>query len=463
MKIKLFHIGKLPKDFGEPDFHVRVRGTPESIGSTSEEPAVNHAPVYNMYHKLDPRYLKYAFEHAKLSGKLKPHASGTTRLQGIKHRDMHSVITSILARKNEAVDPEERKLRLRKIQDKSAKLRVASGLAAKAGASKKSKVLWLKHQQAKYLVKSKLATFAPEKFHAKNYSHVFRSQRKRMKEAVDPAQRKNRVAKVWKRAEILAGARTLAMNARASGWMEYGNKANKAARIATAYDSKPYEGSRRQRLAKILSKARSGFAAARDGSRSAYQPAAKAFNVYKKFRYDHKMNASRPLTPGGMVFHPGSSFHVTHDDFILPVSRYAPPLVVKKAGTKPVRFPEVPRDSNPLIAGVRHGTKRIARKFTNQADREYFTKQLLRSRGLSKAPDPLPKDRSKTLPAHATMNPEEKRISKPKIHRPQPANNTNFDLSRRGEHPMSYMIKKNIGHKERKSWSRWAKPREQDL
>lgn len=98
----------------------------------------------------------------------------------------------------EAVDPEERKLRLKKVADKSRNLRVASGMAHKAGAAKKSKVLWLKHQQAKYLVKSKLAKDGPSKFHSMNQSHVFRSQRKRMEkkyEAVDPLLRTVRMRK----------------------------------------------------------------------------------------------------------------------------------------------------------------------------------------------------------------------------------------------------------------------------
>lgn len=279
-------------------------------------------------------------------------------------------------------------------------------------------------------------------------------------EAKDPGQRKQRIAKIWKRAEILAGARTLAMNAKASGWMKFGNQANKAARIATAYADKPYEDSRRTRLAKILSKAKSGFAAVRDGSRSAYKPAAKAFNIYKKFRFQNKLLASKPLTPGGMVFHPGSSFHLTHNDFVLPVSKYHPELVVKKAGTKPVRFPEQPTE-HPAIAGIRPRIRRVSRAFAPE-ERDAKIKNILGRRGLSSLP-PKPKDNSRKMPAHAVANPLEKRIAKPKIHQPKPAHDTFFDLSRRGgEHPMSFMIKRNLGRKERKAWSRWAKPREQD-
>lgn len=160
MKLKLFHIGKLPKDYGEPDFHVRTRGSPESLGSTSEEPAANYSPVYNMHHKLDPRFLKYAFEYAKVSGRLQAHGSGTTRLVGISHKDLHSVVTDILTRKSEAVvqedyDHEERKLRLRRLLDKSRLLRTASGMASKAGAGKKSAHLWFKSQRALHIARSK--------------------------------------------------------------------------------------------------------------------------------------------------------------------------------------------------------------------------------------------------------------------------------------------------------------------
>jgi len=147
-----------------------------------------------MSHKIDPRYLKYVVMHAKMQGHFKAHSSGTTRLVNLRNKDVHDIIMKNLLRKQEAVDPEERKLRLRKILDKHKLLRVASGLASKAGAGRKSAHLWFKSQRALHIAKAGGITSGnPEmKAYFKHMTKVNKKNQKR-NESVDPESRKLRL------------------------------------------------------------------------------------------------------------------------------------------------------------------------------------------------------------------------------------------------------------------------------
>lgn len=101
---KHWHIGKLSADYGEPDFHIRLKGGEHDVGKVSNDAAPSHVPVHIMDHRIHGPYAKYAMDHAHASGFFHKRAHGTTRLKNIRHADIHAALNKFLLNKEEGVD-----------------------------------------------------------------------------------------------------------------------------------------------------------------------------------------------------------------------------------------------------------------------------------------------------------------------------------------------------------------------
>lgn len=128
---KLWHIGKLSADYGPPDFYVRRVGSQSTVGEVHDEPTskTSHYPVYIMDHRIDGRFAKYAAMHAHQSGHYRGLAKGTTNLVNITKDHIHKALQKVILRKQEAVDPEDRAVRLAKIRAYAKRNKAAMDMA----------------------------------------------------------------------------------------------------------------------------------------------------------------------------------------------------------------------------------------------------------------------------------------------------------------------------------------------